>query len=480
MPLQINYADDIRKMHGNDERGIQMFREIASNQRGVLAATAELGKIGIDFKALSNDGSRKSAIEERADLRRAVNALTEHARKDPANLTDQTVEAMECLSARISCITKQLDLNDSVDRAMAGQGSALSASSGELRDERGERIGTLLNRDDLRSPASIASKLRATAATEEQVGMGMGDFLRGVANMRTTQGVRNALSEGTNTAGGYAVPNVLLPDILAALVPSSSLLSAGANIANLTDQASSFRIAAIDTIPTAAWRNESANIAESDPTFRTVTITPRSLSFRFKVSRELLADAPGLEQALNYAIAQAFAKEIDRAGLMGSGTAPEIRGLRNMVGVNAISMGTNGGAITDWSKLLRARRTVIEAFAPPPNALILSPREDETIGLLKDTTNQPLRRPENLADWQFYVNGQIPTNETQGTATNAAAMYAGHFSLFTVYLREQLSIQLVTELYAATGEVGFIAHARVDVAAAYPKAFAVISGVTAT
>ena len=39
------------------------------------------------------------------------------------------------------------------------------------------------------------------------------------------------------------------------------------------------------------------------------------------------------------------------------------------------------------------------------------------------------------------------------------------------------SIQLLNELHAATGEVGFVCHARVDVAVLRPSVFAVVTGV---
>ena len=73
----------------------------------------------------------------------------------------------------------------------------------------------------------------------------------------------------------------------------------------------------LDTIPTAAWRAEAGAVSESDPAFRGVVMVPRSLAFRFKVSRELLADGVGIEDALKVAIAQAFAKELDRVALRG-------------------------------------------------------------------------------------------------------------------------------------------------------------------
>ena len=46
-------------------------------------------------------------------------------------------------------------------------------------------------------------------------------------------------------------------------------------------------------------------------------------------------------------------------------------------------------------------------------------------------------------------------------------------------MRERPSIALAKELYAANGQIGFICHARLDVAVMYPAAFAVVTGVRA-
>ena len=66
-----------------------------------------------------------------------------------------------------------------------------------------------------------------------------------------------------------------------------------------------------------------------------------------------------------------------------------------------------------------------------------------------------------------------------GTADDCSEIYVGDFSRVNFMMREQVSIQLAQELYAGTGEVGFICHVRADVAIGYPKALAVISGVRA-
>jgi HK97 family phage major capsid protein len=70
-----------------------------------------------------------------------------------------------------------------------------------------------------------------------------------------------------------------------------------------------------------------------------------------------------------------------------------------------------------------------------------------------------------------------PDNLTVGTATNASELYVGDFTKVVCMMREQMSIQVAKELFAATGEIVFICHVRVDVAMLYLSAFAVVTGV---
>lgn len=362
-------------------------------------------------------------------------------------------------------------------------GRANASRESALFDQEGNQVGTLLASADLSNSSTIAAKLgagtRGQNTADDEGSTSLTDFFRGVANMRTSEGVRNTLSVGTNTAGGYTVPTVLLPGILNALVPASALLTAGMNVAVLNTQAKSFNIAATATIPTAGWRKEHGQVAESEAAFRSIEVTPRSLAFRFKISRELLMDSPNIEPALRTAIAQAFAVEIDRASLLGSGDDPEIRGLRTIEGIHKLPMGANGAELKNWARFINATRLIKEANAPAPTAAIMSPREEETIALFADTTGQPLRRPTALEGWRLANTSQLPTNIELGTADDTAEIFIGDYSLFTLFMRERISVQLLNELYAETGEVGFICHTRLDVAAMYAKAFAVLQGVRA-
>lgn len=454
-----------------------------SERDAFIAAQSELAKIGVTLKVgLSNTATRSELLEERANLRRGINTLHAAARDcsdSDSKRFEELTTAIEACGDLINRISSQLDLDEAA--AEAFRASTNGSADSVLRDQAGNRIGVLLSNDDLRDSGKVAAKLgsagsRSSAfAAEEDVSLSA--FFRGVAGGRTTEAIRNALTEGTDSEGGHAVPSWLLPGILSALVPASSLLSAGANIGVLQQPGDSFKIAAVDTVPTAAWRLEAGELEESEPTFRAVTIIPRSLAFIFKVSRELLMDAPGIEQALRVAIAQAFAVELDRAGLLGSGEAPEIRGVLETPGIKTYDMGEDGGALCNYAPIIRARRLIADANAPAPTAIITSNREAETIELFTDSTGQPLRRPPALESLKFISTSQIPVDDEHGEADDASTMFLGNFAFATFYLRERISVQKLVELYAGTGEVGFACHARVDLALAYPAAFCAIKGV---
>jgi HK97 family phage major capsid protein len=318
--------------------------------------------------------------------------------------------------------------------------------------------------------------------TDEFRDLGLSDFVRAVANQKSSELARRALAVGTDSAGGFAVPNVLMPTILEALVPQSSLLRAGTKIATMEGLAAggkTYTFAAVGTVPTAAWRSEAGNVAESDPTFRAVVAVPRSLAFYFKISRELLADAANLDGALANAIAQAMGKALDRAGLLGSGTAPEPRGLANTVGINAVANGTNGASLSTilHNNVFAATSAILAADGPMPTAAIMAPRTLVGFANLRDTTNQPLQTPEMLRAMRFIATSQVPVNQTVGSSTDCSSIFVGDFTRSTWVMRETLSIQRLNEAFATTGQIGFVAHVRADFIVEYPTAFAAITGV---
>ena len=392
---------------------------------------------------------------KRKAVRRAINVITDSLKQ--ADYADNNISDALMFGAKMV---------NSVDEEFRRMAEADAFFGGKKKDT------VLRNRSDFEAHFQ-------TRGNREDENFEISDFLRGVANMKTSPDVRNALSTGTGSAGGFAVPAKLMPGILGALTPASSLLQAGAGIVLMDEGATTYTTAAVNTVPTAAWRLEAGTVAESDPAFRSVVATPRSLSFMFKMSRELLADGQGLVEAINQAIAQSFAKELDRAGLRGTGTAPMPRGILNTSGIQSVTNGANGLALTSYANLFSATQAVLAADAPMPTAAIMSPRSLVKLGGLADSTGQPLRVPTMLEGVKLIGTSQIPNNLTVGTSTDCSEIYIGDFSGLHFAMREAVSIQLLSELHAGTGEVGFACHVRADVVVTYPQALAVVTGVKA-
>lgn len=307
----------------------------------------------------------------------------------------------------------------------------------------------------------------------------MAQFIRGAAGMETTPEVRAALAVGTNTAGGYAVPDVLMPQILSAMVPSSALMMAGAgmvDMAGVGDGAKTYTQAIVNALPTPSWRLEGGSVAESEPTFRAVVATPRSLSFVIVANRELLADASNMSTTLTQAIGQAMALEYDRVGLRGSGTDPEPAGILNTANVNSVTQGTNGATITGYSPILSAILAVRKQNGATPTAWITSPDAVVKYAGLADSTGQPLQAPELVRRLRQYDSTQIPINLTVGSSSDCTEQYVGDFSGVYYLMRENVNIQVLRELFSADGQIGFLVHARLDTFIPYPKAFAVVKG----
>ncbi|MBN3723766.1 phage major capsid protein [Burkholderia sp. Ac-20379] len=382
-----------------------------------------------------------------------------------ANLTKAFADFKQSHQTEIAELREAVDTHSVMMAAHqmsgAGAGSAARDEQQPIYAARGLRAAQI----------SAHYNQRAKAAGED-TSINMADFLRGVAGMKCSDAVKASLSVGTDSAGGYAVPNVVMPKILDALVDQSALLTAGAGILPVTDGAKSVTVAGIDTLPTPAWRNELGAVAESEPTFRGVVATPRSLTCIVRISRELLADADDVSRAVTQAISQAFALEFDRAGLVGNGVAPQPLGLYGMEAVNKIEQ---IGAKFAYGDMLAAYQTQLERKAPAPTAAIMAPRTLVGLAGLVDTTGQPLSAPPLLSNVRQLATNGVPTNLGDGNAKSL--VFVGNFSTVQYALRETLNIGLLREAYAKTGEIGFLCHARVDVIANYPQAITVIEAV---
>jgi HK97 family phage major capsid protein len=79
-------------------------------------------------------------------------------------------------------------------------------------------------------------------------------------------------------------------------------------------------------------------VSESDPTFGQVVFAPKSLAVMVKVSQELMDDSANIATERPRILAAALALELDCAALLGTGTAPEPRGVANTAGIGTTAL----------------------------------------------------------------------------------------------------------------------------------------------
>ena len=318
---------------------------------------------------------------------------------------------------------------------------------------------------------------RLTDRLGAETDLTFGGFLR-AAVLGTGEGsrYRNTMLESTDSSGGYTVPEVLSAQLIDRLRAQSVLMRAGATTMVLPD-GGEVSMATLESDPSTAWRREGTTITASTPTFGRVTFQPRTLVSMVKASRELLEDSVNAEEALLNAFAQALALEVDRAGLLGDGSAGEPLGVAGTSGIGDVDMGTNGAALSNYAPFVNVVYQLTQDDANEPTAFIMNPRTYTAAANLLDSQNQPMMKPEAIAEIPMLQTTQVPITDTQGTSTDASKVYTGYWPDLVWGIRHELQIEILRETYASTFEYAFLAHLRGDWVVRHPESFATITGI---
>jgi HK97 family phage major capsid protein len=310
-----------------------------------------------------------------------------------------------------------------------------------------------------------------TAASDVGLGRFIGALLEGPKNDLE----RRAVAEGSVSTGGAFLPAPLASEIIDHASVENVAFRAGVRAVPMATK--TMRMAKLISDPVPAWRAENALIAESDPVFGDMTMGAKSLAVRFVVSRELLEDTPNMDALLRSTMAAGFARGLDAAIFFGTGTSNQPLGLANTSGLQSVSMGTNGAALTGYSPFLDAMLALQTANEGKVDTIVLAPRTNRVIAGLVDAQGQPLQPPPVLAGVPILSTMGIPIDQTQGTAVNATSAFLGDFSQVLVGIRTSLQITVLNERFAEYGQVGLIGWLRADVQVARPGALAKIIGI---
>lgn len=284
--------------------------------------------------------------------------------------------------------------------------------------------------------------------------------------------VLNALQEGTDSEGGYLVPDEFERTLVEALEEENVFRT----LAHVIKTSSGDRkIPVVASKGTASWVDEEGAYTESDDTFSQVSIGAYKLGTMIKVSEELLADSVfDLEAYISKEFARRIGAREEESFFNGDGKGKPL-------GILAAAGGAEVG-VTAASATAITADEVIDLFyslkAPyRKNAVwLLNDATVKQIRKLKDSTGQYLWQPSLVAGTPDTILGRpVKTSAFMPTAAAGAKTIAfGDFKYYWIADRQGRTFKKLSELYAANGQVGFMGTQRVDGKLILPEAIKVL------
>ena len=284
--------------------------------------------------------------------------------------------------------------------------------------------------------------------------------------------VLNALQEGTDSEGGYLVPDEFERTLVEALEEENVFRT----LAHVIKTSSGDRkIPVVASKGTASWVDEEDAYTESDDAFSQVSIGAYKLGTMIKVSEELLADSVfDLEAYISKEFARRIGAREEESFFNGDGKGKPL-------GILAAAGGAEVG-VTAASATAITADEVIDLFyslkAPyRKNAVwLLNDATVKQIRKLKDSTGQYLWQPSLVAGTPDTILGRpVKTSAFMPTAAAGAKTIAfGDFKYYWIADRQGRTFKKLSELFAATGQVGFMGTQRVDGKLILPEAIKVL------
>lgn len=315
-----------------------------------------------------------------------------------------------------------------------------------------------------------------TKGTEEKAGRATNEYKKAFWNAMRSQKpkyeVMDALQVGTDSEGGYLVPDEFERTLVEALEEENIFRS----LANVISTSSGDRkIPVVASKGSASWVDEEGAIPESDDSFGQVSIGAYKLATLMKVSEELLNDSVfNLEAYITREFARRIGNKEEEAFFTGDGVGKP-------TGVLATAGGAQVGVTATGTTAITLDE-VLDLFyslkAPYRNraAFVLNDATVKAIRKLKDSTGQYLWQPSIQAGTpDTILNKPLYTSVYMPTLTAAAkTIVFGDFSYYWVADRQGRVLKRLNELYATSGQVGFLATQRVDGKLILPEAIKVL------
>ncbi len=332
------------------------------------------------------------------------------------------------------------------------------------RLERQEALDAELNRP-VNKPLTGKPGGRADADDgEDKTGRASDDYRKNFWNAMRSKvpmpNVTNALQIGTDSEGGYLVPDEYERTLVEALEEENIFRQ----MAKVIQTSSGDRkIPVVASKGTASWIDEEGAYPESDDSFGQVSIGAYKLGTMIKVSEELLNDSVfDLQSYISREFARRIGAKEEEAFFTGDGKGKPL-------GVLAATGGAETGVTAASATAVTADELMdlyysLKSPYRKKSVWVLNDSTIKAIRKLKDNNGQYLWQPSLTAGAPDMILGRpIKTSAYMpAIAAGAKTIAFGDFSYYWIADRQGRSFKRLNELFAASGQVGFLASQRVD------------------
>lgn len=376
--------------------------------------------------------------EKRAKLWNTMSAFLDSQRnpsgvlstEDDAKYTEMENQ-LESLTKEISRMEKRAVLEDELNKPV---NNPIFMKPGK-NDEQDEKTGTASN-----------TYKRA--------------FFKNMKSKTIRPEVLDALQVGTDSEGGYLVPDEFEKTLIEAL-EEENIFRKLANV--IKTQSGDRKIPVVASKGSASWVDEEGLIPESDDAIGQVSIGAYKLGTLIKVSNELLNDSVfNIESYISKEFGRRCGAKEEDAFFNGNGTGKP-------TGVLHATLGAEVG-VTAASETAITADEIIDLFHS-----LKTPYRKKAVWILNDSTVKAIRKLKDKNDnylWQpglvtgapdtilgrpVYTSAYMPT-----LAAGNKTILLGDFGYYWIADRQGRTFKKLSELYATTDQTGFMATQRVD------------------
>lgn len=383
---------------------------------------------------------------------------------------------IETMDSFLETHQKDGSLSAEDDAVYQGMEDEINTLTNDIhRMERREAIEAELEKP-IAKPLTGKPMNGSAADEDEETGVKAKAYKKSFWNAMRQKNIRpevlNALQEGTDSEGGYLVPDEFEHTLVEALEEENIFRK----LAHIINTASGDRkIPVVATKGTASWVDEEGQITESDDAFTQVSIGAYKLGTLIKVSNELLHDSVfDLEAYISKEFARRIGTKEEDTFFNGDGDGKPV-GIFNGTG------GAQVGVTTASTSAITADE-IIDLFYS-----LGAPYRKKAVWVVNDATVKSIRKlkdgngnylwqpaltadtPDTLLGRPVYTSTAVPT-----IASGAKVIAFGDFNYYWIADRQGRVFKKLSELYATTDQTGFVATQRVDGKLILPEAIKVL------